>query len=268
MTPITQPVSLESPPWPISPSGIPIIYEDEDEEDMGEASYHYWAGHIAFTCLTAFLKETWPDLKVFNNLNCYYAREPRDPKSRSLPCFSADLMIVRPSSPTPWDFDSYTIGQEGPAPEVVVEVMSAKTAGTRDLGAKLIICSKLGIKEYILVDPTGQFLAERLLLKQLQAEGDWKNLANEDGSVTSELGFRLVIDENGELAVFHARTGKRYVRPQEAEAQADARRMAEEALGQAEARALAETEARRLAQARIQALEEELKKLRQPPATS
>jgi len=258
------------------------MYEDEDE--MGEAINHYWAIHLSFGCLTTFLKEQHPDLRVFANLNCHYTNGPVDSKSKSLPYFSADLMIVRPHVPCPDDLATYTIGQEGPAPLLVLEVLSDRTARERDLGEKLPLYSKLGINEYILVDPSGQFLPERTLLKRLQPGGTWKDFNDPDGGVTSELGFRVVKDEMGELSVVNAKTHKVYARPMEAQAEADARfraenarRQAEEARlraeegrlqaevaqRQAEDRATAEAEGRRQAEERIQALEEELRRLRE-----
>src|SRR5207302_8716731 len=98
----------------------------------------------------------------------------------------------------------------------------------RDLNEKVTLYAKLGVAEYVLVDVTGQFLPQRLLLKRLQADGTWRDEQDADGGITSQLGFRLVIDNDGELRVLDAVTGRRYARPDEAEEEAEARRQAEE----------------------------------------
>ena len=73
--------------------------------------------------------------------------------------------------------------------------------------------------------------------------------------MTSTLGFRLIIDNDGELRVLNAGTGQRYVRPFEAEREAMARRQAEERAHQAEEKA-------RQAEERSRFLEVELQRLR------
>ena len=80
---------------------------------------------------------------------------------------------------------------------------------------------------------------------------DWKDEYPDDqGGVTSELGFRLVIDDDGQLAVVDIESGKRYLRPDEAE--------------EAQKRAESEAEARHQAEERLKKLQEELDRLRQP----
>ena len=79
--------------------------------------------------------------------------------------------------------------------------------------------------------------AQSLLLKRLQPDGTWKDEQDPDGGVTSQLGFRLIIDTDGRLRMLDATTGKRYARPDEAEVEASARRQMEERM-QAEAELL------------------------------
>jgi hypothetical protein len=92
-----------------------------------------------------------------------------------------------------------------------------------------------------LIDVTGRFLPERLLLKRLRRNRTWNDEQDADGGITSKLGFRLIIDTDDRLRVVNARTEEPYARPDEAQAEAEARREAEE---------------------RVQALEEELARLR------
>jgi Uma2 family endonuclease len=234
-------------PFPIITDGMPLIYEDDDEGDMGEASIHTDSVDIALYGVGAHLA-AHEQFRVFSNLNLYYSETDRKAYA------SPDLMVAEPFE-MKRDFTSYRIGSDGPTPILVGEVLSERTAEQGDLREKLRIYAKLGIREYILIDLTGEFLPERLLLKRLRRDRTWKNEQDLDGGVTSKLGFRLIIDTDGRLRVVNAATGEPYPRPDEAEAQAQGRRAAEEARR-------AEEKARRAAEERARALEEELARLR------
>ena len=163
-----------------------------------------------------------PDHQVFKDLNCYYeVKGRRSPGTGRKPNFASDLMIVRPNVKLPFETKSYTIGVDGPQPLAAIEILSEETAEDRDLKVKLALYRKLEIDEYILVDLTGQFLAEKILLKRLQASGKWKDMIDGDGGLTSKLGFRLIIDTADPLGLFviDAQTGKRLTRPHEASAE-------------------------------------------------
>ena len=205
---------------------------------MGEANLHSLAEDILRYGIEANLADR-PQFKVFANLNLYY--QPRFPSVY----ISPDVMVVTPSDPTIEDVSGYYIGKDGPAPVQVTEVLSAKTAQERDLGEKLWIYAMIGVAEYLLVDNTGEFLPQRLLLKRLQPDRTWKDEPDPDGGVTSRLGFRVIWDTDGRLRIVDAKTGKRYARPDEAQVEAEARQRAE---------------------ARVKKLEAELKRLREQQA--
>jgi Uma2 family endonuclease len=219
---------------PIKDEDLPLLYEDEEEGDMGEANIHVLTEEICRNGLKAHLGNQ-SRYCVFSNMNLYY--HPRDPNAYVSP----DTMLVEPFRDLGEDVRSYRVGEDGPAPKLTVEVLSARTAQQRDLGEKVAVYAKLKVPEYILVDVTGVYLPQRLLLKRLQPDGTWKDEQDPDGGVTSQLGFRLIIESDGHLRVLNAATGERYVRPNEAEDEARARRQAEE---------------------RIRALEAELERLR------
>ena len=69
------------PELPDFARGIPIMYEDEGQEDMGESELHMLASHILFWGLNAHLART-PALRrhqAYLNLNLYYlAKEPKE----------------------------------------------------------------------------------------------------------------------------------------------------------------------------------------------
>lgn len=265
MNPATHSRVLQARGWPVLPADTPIIYEDEEDEanDMGEANRHYETNNTLFNCVKGHLRKRRRKLQVYANMNCYYAPGPLQPETGSLPYFSSDVMVVEPFEPLPEDLVSYTIGRHGPSPLSALEVLSKGNAETNDKQVKVLLYARLKIGEYILVDPSGEFLKQKLLLKQLQPDGTWMDFQDDDGGVTSKLGFRLMLDEAGHIGVFDASTGKRYRRPDEAEteairadAEAKARRLAEKL-------AREEKKARQQAEQQVQALREELERLRQ-----
>jgi Uma2 family endonuclease len=260
----------------INEDDLPLLYEDEEEGEMGEANIHVLTEEICRNGLKAHLRGQ-RRYRVFSNMNLYY--HPRDPRAYVSP----DTMLVEPFKELGEVVSSYRIGVDGPAPKLTLEVLSARTAQQRDLDEKVIVYAKLGVEEYILVDVTGIYLPQRLLLKRLQPDGTWKDEQDPDGGVTSQLGFRLIIESDGYLRVLNAATGKRIARPDEAEMEAEARQQAEKRMQaeagarrqaeeqrqaeagarcQAEEQKQAEAEGRRRAEERIRALEAELRQLR------
>jgi Uma2 family endonuclease len=238
-------MSIHATPLLAPPPGalddIPIMYEDEDEGEMGESNLHRTTGEILHVCIRAHLKDDHR-LQAFANMNVYYREEPKHERTRSAPYISPDVMIVAPFARLPENQVSYKIGRDGPAPLTTMEALSERTAEQRDLDDKIIICARLGVAEYILVDPPGEYLPERLLLKRLQPNGTYRDEQDADGGITSVLGFRIVLDADGKVRVINARTGWAYIRPDEADdvarlrlEEAERRRAAEEALRAAEA---------------------------------
>jgi hypothetical protein len=126
-------------------------------------------------------------------------------------------MVVRPDRDLGAEVSSYQVQRDGPAPVLVAEVLSERSAQQRDLSAKPAIYAALRVPEYLLVDTSGRYLSQRLLLKRLRRNLTWKEEQNADGGVTSRLGFRVLIEQDGRLRVLDGATGRGYVRPDEAE---------------------------------------------------
>jgi Uma2 family endonuclease len=206
----------EAPLSPLPEEELPILYQEEEDDGMGEANLHMVWAHIFFHGLKAHLANR-PELRVYTNLNLYYRKRPLHPKTKSRPNVAADTVVVQPFAPLPEDVQSYTIGEDGPAPLLAAEVLSKRTARKRDLNQKQAIYAGLGVAEYVLADPTGRFLAERLLLKRLQPDRTWEDLRDADGGITSQLGFRVIVDNDHQLRLIDAVTGNRYARPDEAQ---------------------------------------------------
>ena len=197
----------------IRPKGIPLLYEDEGLE-MGESDIHTSTTDVLLYGLRYHFAPAG-GYRVFSNMNLFYSGN--DPAAYVSP----DVMVVRPPRPLAEPVSSYRIGQEGPAPVLVGEVLSPRTWQEGDLTGKPILYAEIGVEEYILADVTGTMLAERLLLLRRQRGRRWRDERDADGGVTSRLGFRVVIEEDGQLRVINVKSGKRYARPDEAQAATD-----------------------------------------------
>jgi Uma2 family endonuclease len=245
-------------PLPPLLDGIPILYEDDIKEElgMGENSLHYIDGNTIFAALQAHCEAHHPEFRVFANLNCYYLESPRNPTSKRSPYVCPDVMVVRPDRPLGESVDSYTIGKDGPAPVLVVEVLSKLSGKLRDPIEKPDVYARLGIPEYLLIDEPRRFLDHVLVLKKLRDDRTWDESIDADGGVTSRLGFRVVHD--GVVRVFDE-SGRAYVRPVDAEREIRSLEEALEISDRTEERLAAE---KQMFLQRIRELEEENARLK------
>lgn len=199
---------------PVVAVDLPVVYEDEGQEQMGDSLPHTVTEAVLRFGLAAHFAGR-PGHAVLPNMNLYY--HPTDRWAYVSP----DVMVVRPPAPLPAGLSSYRIGTTGPAPVLAVEVLSRRTFQQGDLTLKPGLYADLGVSEYLLADVTGQFLPERLLLKTLDADRTWINQRDQGAGVVSGFGFRVVVDADGELRLIDEATGRRYPRPDEAAALAD-----------------------------------------------
>ncbi|HHH41054.1 MAG TPA: Uma2 family endonuclease [Chloroflexi bacterium] len=193
------------------------------------------------------------DVYVAGNLFVYY--EEGNPAAVVAP----DVFVVFgvPGQPR----RIYKVWEEGKGPDVVFEVTSL---GTRwqDLGSKKGIYAYLGVREYFLFDPVGEYLQPVLQGYRLE-ETNYRPiplLEAEEGGIrlaSTVLGLEMRVEE-GMLRLYDPATGERLLTPLEAQ---EARRQEVRRRQQAEARARREAERRRQAEARLKQLEEELARL-------
>ena len=200
---------------------LPELYEDEGQGEMGDSAPHTDTNDILLCSLRAHLADR-PSYHVFSDLNLHY--HPTKPQ----PYVSPDIMIVEPHTHLE-AATSYRMGRDGPAPVLAVEVLSPRTAQQGDLEVKPRIYSRIGVLEYILVDTSGRFMEQRLLIRKRQPNGEWVDSQDEDGGVTSVLGFRIILEDDGSVRLLNATTGEAYTKPEEAQAETQARRAAERA---------------------------------------
>jgi Uma2 family endonuclease len=209
----------------IRPKGTPHFYGGEEE--MGEATIHTITAGILLYGL-GFHFASLRSFRVFANLNLYFSDDPAE-------FITPDVMVIKSPRALPEQLASYRIGPDTPAPKLVGEVLSPRTWQKGDLTAKPMMYSNLGVEEYLLADVTAEMLEQRLLLLRRRPDGKWDDGQDADGGITSRLGFRVVVEADGQLRVSDAKTGKRYIRPAEGQASEDRAQAAEERLRAAEA---------------------------------
>jgi Uma2 family endonuclease len=192
---------------------------------MAETDVHYRQMTDLRFALEAHFRDV-PDVYVGANIFLYY--EEGDPHQVVAP----DVFIVRGVSKG--DRRTYKLWEAGKAPDVVFELTSDSTRKI-DLGPKKGIYEVLGVQEYFLFDPLEEYLEPPLQGYRLEERGYcWM----EGEPLTSEvLGLELRV-EKGRLRLYERETGQRLPTPAEV------------------------AEASRQAEARIQALEDELAQLR------
>ncbi len=135
----------------IRPKGMPWACEDE-ETNMGEATVHTLSVSILLFSLTFHFARR-AGFRVFANLNLYFSKE-----HPSL-CLTPDVMVVRLPQPSPEQLPSYRIGEQGPPPLLVGEVLSPRTYQEGDLDRKPLQYGQIGIEKYLVADVTGEMLS-------------------------------------------------------------------------------------------------------------
>ncbi|MEO0801202.1 MAG: Uma2 family endonuclease [Cyanobacteria bacterium J06642_2] len=237
----------------IAPTQTDIFYPSGDGEPVAETFAHFYAILAIFEVLSQYLQGR--QATVLANQFLYYA--PGFPKLRVAP----DIMVI--FGVKPGGRDNFKAWEEGEVPAVVFEVTSAGTR-QKDFEEKKTLYENLGVSEYWLFDPRGEWIEEKLRGFRL-CEETYK-LISEDRS--KPLNLRLVVE--GELLTFYREdTGQKLLLPAELAAalqqtelqrqqEAEARQQAElqrqqeaEARQQGELQRQRETEARRAAEALV-----------------
>ena len=251
----------------------PIIeYPESDGKPVGETDVHRREILHTIETLERHFRDA-PDIYVSGNLMFYY--EEGNPSA----VVSPDVFVVK--GVRKGLRRTYKLWDEGVAPCVVIE-MTSRSTRLEDKGNKRALYALLGVREYFLFDPLGEYLKPPLQGFTL-VDGEYAPLPFEsDGGIISrELGLKLYRDETV-LRLFDLASGREVVRTEDlsdvlqqtlarvqqaeeqAQREADARRRAEEqarlaaeqAQREADARRLAEEQAQREADARRRAEEQ------------
>lgn len=212
-----------------------IYYPESDGQPMGESDLHREEMYYLIKGLQDHFRHD-PNVYVAGNLFLYYKKG--DPRSVVAP----DVFVV-PGVPG-GQRKIYKLWEERRTPCLVIEVTSDSTQD-EDLDRKKALYEWLGVEEYFLFDPLGDYLSPRLQGYRL-AGGRYQPAPTEaDGSLRSLTTGVTLRTEGLKARLVKTATGEPILRFEESEA---GRRAAEERA--------------RAAEDRSRSLEEEVARLR------
>lgn len=216
------------------PQSQEVFYPSSDGEPLAETSVHADAIIYTVIALRSYLEGR--NAIVLADQFLYYAQG--FPKLRVAP----DVMIIFDVNPGPRD--NYKIWEEGKIPVVIFEMTSPGTKD-QDTGFKKTLYEQLGVQEYWLFDPKGEWIAEQLRGYRLNTE-EYELIT--DGR-SAPLQLRLEIE--GQLIAFYREdTGEKLLAPGELVQALQQEMLARQ---QAEERA-------RLAESQVERLKEQLRR--------
>ncbi|PZU96395.1 MAG: hypothetical protein DCE90_10100 [Pseudanabaena sp.] len=157
MVAITSERSLTKPTEP------EIIYPSSDGEPLAETQEHSWAILMTLNLLSQYL--AGKPAVVFANQFFYYIE--KKPTARVAP----DVMVIF-DIPVKM-YPNYKLWEGQQTPAIIFEMTSAGTKQT-DLNFKKILYEQLGVQEYWLFDPYGEWIPEQLRGYRLNDEGLYK----------------------------------------------------------------------------------------------
>jgi Uma2 family endonuclease len=228
-----------------------VTYPESDGKPMGETEVHVFELIRVLLTLRAWFSLR-PEVYVGGNMMFYWIEG--NPRAS----ISPDVFVVIGARPSP-PRRTFKVWEEGLPPTAVFEITSRKTR-REDQNKKRGVYESIGVQEYVLYDPLGEYLRPPLQVLRL-TDGAYQPVAPEpDGSLVSEalgLTLRLV---DGRLRFFDRATGAWLFSSDELAAAAVARANEEAARADEEAaRANEEAAARRAVEARNAELEARLR---------
>ena len=204
----------------------PIVYPESDGKPMAESDIHRdEMVRLIYTLQDAFADRA--DVYVSGNMLLYY--EEGNPRASVAP----DVMVFKGVAKHRRRI--YKLWEERMPPSMVIEVTSPMTR-REDRAKKWALYARLGVAEYYLYDPLNEYLRPPLQGYRLD-EGEFRAIAPDvdGGLLSAELDMELIL-VNGELRLKDRRTGADHLSPAErAEAEAVARRAAEQRIAELEA---------------------------------
>jgi len=189
-----------------------IYYPESDGEPMAETDTHRKQMMYLLDALEDHFRDD-PNVYVAGNLFVYY--QEGDPGRVVAP----DVFVVKGVPKR--DRRIYQVWKEDKGPDVVFELTSR---GTRqeDLGPKKGTYEMLGVEEYFIFDPLGEYLEPRLVGFRL-AKWGYRPIEGEEPLVSRVLGLELRV-EGEMLRLVDPATGEKLLTSLEAQ---EARRRAE-----------------------------------------
>jgi len=177
----------------------PIVYPSSDGEPVAETYDHLYALLTTLEVLKQYL--TGRQATVLADQFLYYAQG--FPRLRIAP----DVMVI--FDVEPGGRDNYKTWEEGQVPVVIFE-MTSKGTQDQDKTFKKTLYEQLGVQEYWLFDPKGEWIEEKLQGYRLRGE-TYEPITD---SRSEPLQLRLVVE--GKLIGFYREdTGEKLLIPDE-----------------------------------------------------
>jgi Uma2 family endonuclease len=133
------------------PQTTAVFYPSADGKPVAETYWHFYALLVTLEVLKQYLKER--RATALGNQFLYYAEG--FPKLRVAP----DVMVI--FDVAPGGRDNYKIWEEKQVPAVVFE-MTSKSTKAEDMSEKKTLYERLGVQEYWLFDPKGEWIKTQL----------------------------------------------------------------------------------------------------------
>ncbi|WP_088239547.1 Uma2 family endonuclease [Calothrix rhizosoleniae] len=225
----------------LTPQKTEIFYPSSDGKPLAESYVHLYAILATLEVLKQYLQGR--QATVLADQFLYYAQGY--PRLRVAP----DVMVI--FDVAPGGRDNYKIWEEGQIPVVIFEITSPGTKG-QDTEFKKTLYEQLGVREYWLFDPKGEWIAEKLQGYRLR--GEVYELITDSRS--EPLKLRLQVEDQL-IGFYREDTGEKLLVPEELKAALDK---------ETTARQEAEEKAR-LAQQQVEQLKEKLRELGVDPDT-
>jgi Uma2 family endonuclease len=177
-----------------------IIYPSSDGEPLAETQQHVLAILMTLALLRLYLQEQ--PAVVFADQFLYYIEG--NPRARVAP----DVMVV-------FDIDkrlyaNYKIWEGKQTPAIIFEVTSAGTRET-DWNFKKTLYEQLGVTEYWLFDPYGEWITEQLQGYRLNEDGVYKPIRDNCSEV---LQLKLQAEEYL-IGFYRLDNGEKLLTPEE-----------------------------------------------------
>jgi len=225
-----------------------IEYPESDGQPIGETDFHFTTIILLVQALRDYFAEQ--PVYVAGDLMFYY--EQGNPHAVKAP----DVLVVKGVSKHKRRI--YKLWEEQVAPCTIFEITSKQT-GSADLTTKYQLYGRLGVKEYFLFDPLGEYLQPNLQGFTLVKGRYQVLLLSAEGELVSrELG--LILRPQGDLLrLVDSYTGQMLATSHESIRRAE---LAEQKAQLEEERVRVEAQRANLAEARIIELQQELEKLR------
>ncbi len=183
-----------------------IDYPESDGKPMAETDLHRQVMMDVISMLERWFGDRREDVYVSGNILVYYVEG--DPR-RSV---SPDALVIK--GVRSFQREVVKLWEEGRAPQVVFEITSRSTR-REDTGRKRRLYAELGVREYYMYDPTGDYLEPRLQAWVLaddptngRAYREMPLLTEEPGYFSPELGLEVRLRPDGRLGLRDPASGE------------------------------------------------------------